>query len=225
MRLPLWRPAMLLAGVLLVVGGPQHPSPRPELPFDQSTALMLGHSGWVPSHLFMLAAFCCLLAGLLAWRRQADLPPASQRWVRFGLLAVGLAVVEMAFHTAAVVDRESLQAGRATPVLTTHLVLAATVNPLLAIGLTGIALHGARLRQLGTVWAAWVVVLGSAIFGFASTYVVVTHDQRVSPLFAIGSVLMALWFVFAAVWPVSRRASDTVHATGRVRATAGTRPS
>lgn len=197
-----WRPLLLLAGAALFVGGPRHPAPHPDLPFHESTALMLADVGWVPSHLWMLAAFALLLAGLVFWERQAGLPAGPRRWTRFALVAVGLAVVEMAFHTAAVVDLARLRAGSATPVLSTHLLLAATVNPLMAVGLAGVALHGARLRRLGSYWIAWLVVLGAAMFGIASTYVVVTHDQRVSPLFAIGSSLMALWFILTAFWPV-----------------------
>jgi hypothetical protein len=197
-----WRPPLLLAGVALFMGGPRHPSPRLELPFGESTALMLAHSNWVPSHLWMLTSFVLLLVGLTLWQRQPGLPTGTRRWMRFAIVAVGLAVVEMAFHTAAVVDLGRLRAGSATPILSTHLLLAATVNPLMGVALAGVALHGAGLRQLGSYWIAWLVVLGGAIYGLTSTYVVVTHDQRVSPLFAVGSSLMAFWFILAAVWPV-----------------------
>lgn len=202
MKIRLWRPAFLLAGVALMLGGPRHPAPRPELPFFESTALMLAHPDWVSSHLLMLAAFSCLFVALAIWQRNANLPARSRRWTRFALFAVALAVLEMGFHTAAVLDLERLRAGSMTPILTTHLTLAALANPLLAVGLAAVALHGARSRQLGSRWIAWMVVLGGAAFGFASIYVVVTHDQRVSPLFAIGSALMALWFLLIAVWPV-----------------------
>lgn len=200
----LWRTGFLLAGVLLMLGGPRHPSPHTDLPFSESTALMLAHSDWVPSHLLMLAAFASLLIALVIWRRQAHLPASAGTWTTAALVVVGLAVVEMGFHTAAVLDLENLRAGSSTPILTTHLVLAATVNPLLAVALSAVAVQGARFRQLGSRWTAWIVVLGGAIFGFASAYVVVTHDQRVSPLFAIGSALMALWFIVTALWPVHR---------------------
>lgn len=205
MKIAPWRPAFLFAGIALMVGGPRHPAPRPELPFSESTALMLAHPDWVPSHLLMLAAFCFLLTALLIWQRRAH-PPASRRWTRFALFAVALAVLEMAFHTAAGIDLERLRAGSATPILTTHLTLAAIANPLLAVGLAAVALQGARFRQLGSRWIVWLVVLGSTLFGFASMYVVLTHDQRVSPLFAIGAALMALWFLAVAFWPV--RGSD-----------------
>jgi hypothetical protein len=197
-----WRLPLLLAGVALFMGGPRHPSPDLELPFLESTAVMLAHSDWVPSHAWMLGAFALLFLGLALWQRQPGLPPGTRRWMRFSRLAVGLAVVEMAFHTAAVLDLGRLRAGSATPILSTHLLLAATVNPLMGIALAGVALHGARLHRLGSIWIAWMVVLGGAMFGLASTYVVVTHDQRVSPFFAIGSSLMALWFILAALWPV-----------------------
>jgi hypothetical protein len=174
--------------------------------------MMLAHSGWVPSHLWMLAAFALLFIGLALWQREPGLPAGTRQWMRFALVAVALAVVEMAFHTAAVVDLERLRAGSATPILSTHLLLAATVNPLMALALAGVAWHGARLRRLGSYWIAWLVILGGGVFGMASTYVVVTHDQRVSPLFAIGASLMALWFILAAFWPVRAEPAVAVHA-------------
>jgi hypothetical protein len=201
-RIASWRPPLLLAGVAMIMGGPRHPAPFPELPFHESTARMLAHGNWVASHLWMLASLILLFVGLALWQRRLDLPAAARGWTRFALAAVALAVIEMAFHTAAVVDLDRLRAGDATPILTTHLLLAATVNPLMAVALAGLAWHGARLRRLGSHWIAWLVVVGGGLFGFASAYVVVTHDQRISPLFAIGSGLMALWFILAALWPV-----------------------
>ena len=201
MKIAPWRPMLLLAGIAMFLGGPRHPAPHTDLPFRESTAMMLANENWVPSHLWMLASLVLLLAGVALWQRQRELPPGTVRWVRFALIAVGLAVVEMAFHTAAVVDGGRLRAGAATPILSTHLFLAATVNPLMCLALAGLALHGARLRQLGSYWIAWLVVLGGAMFGFASFYVVVTNDQRISPFFAIGASLMALWFILSAVWP------------------------
>lgn len=208
MNFALWRVALLLSGVAMLLGGPSHPAPRPDMPFHESTAAMLANPSWVPSHLWMLVSLVLLLAGLALWQRWADLPLAARKWAFFALFAVGLAAIEMAFHTASVVDLERLRMGQATPILGTHLFLAATANPLMAVALAGLAFHGARLRLLGSYWINWLVVIGGAVFGATSTYVVVTHDQTVSPLFAIGASLMALWSILAAAWPASRIAPD-----------------
>ena len=100
MKIAPWRLPRLLAGVALFMGGPRHPSPHLDLPFRESTALMLADGAWVPSHLWMLISFVLLLVGLALWQRQPGLPSGTRRWMKFALLAVGLAALEMAFHTA-----------------------------------------------------------------------------------------------------------------------------
>lgn len=209
-KIALWRAAFFLSGAAMMAGGPRHPSPHLDLPFDDSIARMLAHPDWVPSHFFILLSFLLLLAGLALWQRDAGLSGRARTWSRFALVAAGLAVVEMSFHLAAVLDVDRLRAGAATPILTTHLFLTAIVNPLVGLTLAVLALHGARLRRLGSRWIAWMAVLGGAAFGAAGAYVVLTHDQRVSPLFAVGSSLLAFWFVLAAVWPT--RAPVPAHA-------------
>ena len=201
-RAQAWRFAFLLSGAAMLAGGPQHPSPDLTKSFEDSTATMLADPGWVPAHLGILASYLLLLTALWLWARRAQPGGRLRAWTRFAMLAVALGVVEMAFHTASVLDVERLRAGEATPILTAHLVLAATVNPVLAIGVAGLAVVAAWGRRLGSRWIAWVPVVGGALYGAASPYVVLTHDQRVSPLFAIGTALLALWFVLVALWPV-----------------------
>jgi len=191
----------------MMMGGPRHPSPHLDLPFRGSIALMLEDPEWAPSHLFILLSFVLLLVGLVLWERRAGLSGRARGWSRFALVAAGLAVVEMSLHAAAMLDAGRLRAGAATPILTTHLFLTAVVNPLLGLALGGLALHGARLGRLGSRWIAWMAVLGGAAYGAAGTYVVLTHDQRVSPLFAVGSSLLAFWFLLAAVWPLPAAAA------------------
>jgi hypothetical protein len=140
--------------------------------------------------------------GLARWRRDAGPAARGDAWSRLALAAAGLAVVEMALHSAAVLDAAHLRAGQPTPILTTHLMLTAVVNPLLGLALGGLALQGASAGRLGSRWIAWMAVLGGAAYGAAGTYVALTHDQRVSPLFAVGSSLLAFWLLLAAVWPL-----------------------
>ncbi|MFL5539439.1 MAG: hypothetical protein ACJ8J0_10630 [Longimicrobiaceae bacterium] len=203
----LWRAAFFLSGAAMMAGGPRHPSPHLDLPFRESMAMMLENPEWVPSHLFILLSFVLLAAGLALWRRDAGPAARGHAWSRLALAAAGLAVVEMALHSAAVLDAAHLRAGQATPILTTHLVLTAVVNPLLGLALGGLALQGARAGRIGSRWIAWMAVLGGAAYGVAGTCVVLTHDQRVSPLFAVGSSLLAFWLLLAAVWPLRAPAS------------------
>jgi len=205
-KIPFWRAAFFLSGAAMMAGGPRHPSPHLDHPFRESMAMMLESPEWVPSHLFILLSFVLLFAGLALWRRNAG-QAVHGPWSRLALAAAGLAVVEMALHSAAVLDAGHLRAGQATPILTTHLALTAVVNPLLGLALGGLALNGACLGRLGSRWIAWMAALGGAAYGFAGTYVVLTHDQRVSPLFAVGSSLLAFWLLLAAVWPLRAPAS------------------
>lgn len=202
MRVQAWRVAFLLSGLAMFAGGPQHPSPDLRLSFQESTAVMLANPAWVPAHLGLLVSYAFLLMAVWRWGR--DTPPArsTRAWQRVTLIAIALAIVEMVFHTASVIDVERLRAGVTTPILTTHLVLAALVNPLLGVAVGGLAVAAARNHVLGSLWIAWMAVLGGAMYGGASLYVVLTEDQRVSPFFAIGSSLMALWFLLVAFWPV-----------------------
>ena len=62
--------------------------------------------------------------------------------------------------------------------------------PFLAVSLSGAAVLGAWRGVLGSRWIAWLVVLGGASYGAASLWVTFTHDQRVSPMFAIGVSMM-----------------------------------
>jgi hypothetical protein len=208
-RMPLWRPALLLSGVAMMAGGPRHPSPSTELPFRESTALMLAHPDWAPAHLLILLSYVLLLGGVLLWRRDTDPSAGTGTWSRITIAAAGVACVEMAFHAAAMLDLDRLRAGEPTPILSTHLALTTIANPLLGLALAGLAVTGARLGRLGSRWIAWMAVVGGAAYGFAGVYVVLTRDQRISPLFAVGATLMAFWLMLAAVWPIRAAASRT----------------
>ena len=92
----LWRPAFILSALLFMVGGPQHP--------DGTMVEMLGHPAWVRAHSLVLAGFVAFLVGLMAFRATPSLPERTRRWTRYALVGAVLQVVEMALHTAAVVD-------------------------------------------------------------------------------------------------------------------------
>ena len=116
----------------------------------------------------MLAGYVLLLAGLWLWARRTSPRGATRTWLRAALVAVALGVVEMISHTASGVDLERLRAGDTTPVLETHLLLAAAVNPVLGIAVAGVAVQGARDRLLGSRWISWLAVVGGALYGPAS---------------------------------------------------------
>jgi nitrate reductase NapE component len=191
-RLHPWRIFFLLGAAGILTGGPRHP--------DGTMAEMIGHPDWLLSHLLVLAGYVGLLAGLLLYARSGPLPDGTRRWARLAIIGTALQVVEMIFHTAAMVDHGNLVAGRATPVLTTHLVLALLLYPVFAITIIGFIVATARERTLGSRWIAWIGVLGAAAHGAAPPLVLGVGD-RFSFLFPM-IVLVALWMLLAAVWPL-----------------------
>jgi hypothetical protein len=147
-----WRIPLLLAGVM-ILAGPQHPR--------GSTMLqMLGHADWLANHLLMTASLIAFGVGLVLLRRGEPQPERTARWLRYAIIATALQTVEAVVHTAAVVDHGNLAAGRATPVLTTHLAMAVVLYPLFGAAAVGLIVAAARERVLGSWWIAWIGIIG-----------------------------------------------------------------
>lgn len=189
----LWRPVFLAAGVLVVVGGAQHPR--------GALVDMLGDPAWVASHALMLAGFAALLLGLLLYLREDRPHGWARRWTRIAALATALQATEGALHTAAAVDRTNLVAGDPTPVLSAHLGLSVVIYPLFGLAMIGLIWAGARQRELGSPWIAWLGILGAAAHGLSAPLVVGLGLGRFRILFP-GLLLLGAWLVLAAVWPV-----------------------
>lgn len=182
------------------MGGPLHPRSDPTLSFNASTALMLADPHWPIAHALMLAGDVCVLLALIGLRRRTDLPAGLQRALRVAVVGASLAVVEMAFHLAAVVDRATLVAGAATPVLTIHLSLAVVAYPVFGLSMAAVALLGARKRAIGGATIAGLGILGGLMDAVSAPIVVLTRDQHYTWLF-MGLVPLALWMGLAAIWP------------------------
>lgn len=192
-RSGLWRLFFILSALFLVVGGPRHPG--------GTMAEMLAHPDWVWSHALTLAGFAGFLVGLILYRRSVVLPDRTQLWVGFAVLGTALLVVEMAFHTAASIDQPNLVAGRATPILTTHLWLSVVLYPIFALTLVGLIIAGVRDRVLGSVWIAWMGILGTVVPAAAAPLVVLLHIEWARNLFPV-MVPFALWVLLAGLWPI-----------------------
>jgi hypothetical protein len=191
----LWRALFVLAGVLIFIGGPQHPG--------GTIAEMLADPRWVPSHALMLAAFMSLAAGLVVYGRQVAVAPATRTWLRLAILGTALQAVEMMFHTAASVDLQNLLAERPTPVLTTHLWMTPVLYPVFAVTVAGFVVAATRTRALGSPWFGWLGVAGALAHGAAGFLVPLFDVGWARSLFPM-IALLALWAILAGLWPIRR---------------------
>jgi alkylhydroperoxidase/carboxymuconolactone decarboxylase family protein YurZ len=191
-RFDWWRPLFILAGGLVLAGGPRHPG--------GTMAEMLGNPEWIPAHTLMLAGFLSLLLGLVAFSRDA-LTPTMRRWARVAVAGAALQAVEMALHTAAALDHANLMAGRATPILSTHLALAVFAYPVFAASMIGFMVAGARDRAMGSSpWIVWIGVLGAFGHGIAAPLVVLTAVPWARSLFP-AVIGLAIWLILAGLLP------------------------
>jgi hypothetical protein len=174
-------------------------------------AEMLAHPDWVPSHALTVAGFVSLLVGLILYQRSVSLPARTRTWVGLAVLGTALQAVEMVFHTAASIDHLNLVAGRATPVLTTHLWLSVVLYPIFGLTLVGLIIAGVRDRVLGSVWIAWMGILGALAHASAAPLVLLLKVERARILFPL-LVLFALWTLLAGLWPIR---AEPGHSSGK----------
>lgn len=189
----LWRVLFGVGGVIMAAGGPLHPR-------DETMHGMLINPSWFPSHMAQLVGYSLMTLGMLRFRRVMPHSPAVQRWS--GLAAIGLALqtVEMAFHLASMVDADNLAAGLATPVLSTHMVLALICYPLLAILMSGLIVVAARTRELGNAWIAPLGIAGLVAQALAIVLLATLNLQWARIGFPM-VMLFALWTVLVSLMP------------------------
>lgn len=188
-----WRVLFALGGVLIFIGGPMHPG--------GTMAEMLAHEDWFMSHALMTVAFAAMTAGLVIFAREAAAPRLA-RWTRFAIAGTAIQALEMAVHTAAYVDHANLVAGAPTPVLTTHLWMSILLSPLFGLAVAGFIIVAARERAIGSLWIAWLGVLGVLAYGVAATLIAILGAEWPRILFP-AIIGLSIWLVLAAIWPSS----------------------
>jgi hypothetical protein len=188
----------VVAALFIAAGGPQHPG--------GSMAEMLANPKWMPAHLLLLAGFVSLLAGLVLFGRSASFSDRTRRWLRLALFGTVLQAIEMAFHAAAMVDHDNLVAGRATPILSTHLAMAVIFYPAFAVTLIGFIIAGARDRAVGSPWISCLGIVGLAGHGAAAPLVVLFKVPGAARLFPF-LMGFALWMLLAGLIGSRRTAS------------------
>lgn len=195
-----WHGAIALSGAVLFVAGPLHPDPIPGVSFEQAIAGQLVDARWGVAHLLMLASTLSLAAGLFGLLRSRLLTfsPYALAAAVAAMFTTLLATVEMIFHVAAPVDVVALNAGEATPVLTTHIVLAIIAYPAFGFSFAALAVLMARGRGLGHKVLAALGAIGAIVYGVAAPVVIGTREAELAVLF-IAATLFALWLI-AAPW-------------------------
>ena len=189
-----WRVLFAAAGVLMLAGGPRHPG--------GSMLEMLTHHDWFMAHALVTLGYATMAAGLAAFSRSDANTPAMTRWTRVAIVGTVLQTVEMAVHTAAMVDAGNLAAGRATPVLTTHLAMSVVFYPVFGITTAAFFIKGMRERAIGSPWIVWIGVIGTLANGIAPILVGLFGWTEARILFAF-MVGIAIWLLLAAAWPAS----------------------
>jgi len=190
----MWRLLFAAAGMLMLAGGPRHPA--------GSMLEMLSHHDWFMAHALVTLGYGTMVAGLIAFLRAGATTPTMKRWTRFAIAGTALQTLEMAVHTAAMVDAGNLAAGHATPVLTTHLGMSMVFYPLFGFTSAAFFITGMRERAIGSPWIVWIGVIGTVANGIAPILVglVGWAEARILFVFMVG---IAIWLLAAAVWPTS----------------------
>lgn len=197
-----WRVCFAIAGLTIAAGGFTHPR-------GASMADMLADPNWVMSHVLQLAGYTALTVGVLLARRSLDLPTAVSKALLFAAVASALQAIEMAFHTASVVDLQHLVHGESTPVLTTHLALSMVFYPIFGAAMVYLITRGARSRSFGHWSTAWLGIIGAAAHGAAPPLVVGLEQGWARILFPM-VILFALWLVLTAAFQRSATTREHV---------------
>lgn len=207
-----WRGLVAAAGLLTFVGGSMHPQAPDGLGFEDELVHMMKSDQWVPGHGLLTIGAAMLLVGLVLIRRAGRWPEAAGL-LRYAIVATAVYTAELVFHTAAVVDRDALVDGDFGPIITTHLALAFVAYPLFGVAT---ALLGARFVR---TWAAPMkplavlgIVAGIAN-GLAAPLVIGFQDPAFSPLFAIGGIGTAAFYLAAGLAGLRQPAEAPVAAS------------
>jgi hypothetical protein len=86
-------------------------------------------------------------------------------------------------------EHQALEAGEATPMLTTHLALSVVTEPLLGLSVAALAVAVARAAHTVPAWLPAGVVVGGVVFGAAAPLVAVTQDPAFTALYSADALV------------------------------------
>ncbi len=186
---------MVVAGVLFVAGGMNHPPGDPTAGFDAHFVAMLSDPSWPLSHWLTLAGAVFLVIAFVLARRDDAFRRRAGRAMTWAVVGSALWSVEAFFHLIADMDVAALSAGGATPILDTHLMLSVVAYPVLCWSSAVVA------GRVGWRWVmlarplAVVGILGGLVYGAAPPIAVLTRDSGWSFLFPLGAIPFSIWLV------------------------------
>ncbi|WP_336923438.1 hypothetical protein [Aquipuribacter sp. SD81] len=190
-----WRLALVAGGLAMAAGGALHPESDGADPLREELAVMTADPAWVPGHALTTVGTVLVVLGLWSVLRAGLWPTAVRRLLLVTTVVWALYVVETVMHLASAVDAHALAHGGAAPVAFTHIGLAAVLYPLSGLALATLALG------LGRAWGGWrwLLAVPGVVGGLAHAVSVpltlVLPTAELSPFFAVGGILTALWAV------------------------------
>ncbi|MFC7489899.1 MULTISPECIES: hypothetical protein [unclassified Knoellia] len=189
-----WRLALVLAGVLIALGGRLHPDAESTDPLRQELATMTAHENWVPGHALIMFGTFALVAGL--WlARATGVWAEARRALTVAAVAMSLYAVETVFHLAASVDAHALAHGDAAPVAFTHVGLSVVLYPLAGGALAALGVRLVRTLSGVRRIPPLLAVVAGVMHGLSVPATLLLPDAELSPMFAIGGMGMALWAI------------------------------
>ena len=199
----MWRGLFAAAGGFMLAGGPKHP---------RGTMLeMLQHPDWLMSHTLVTIGYALMAAGLVAFSRTGSNTAAMKRWTKLAIAGTVLMTVEMIFHTAAMVDAGHLAAGHSTPVLSTHMAMTMVFYPIFGATSALFFIKGMRERAIGSVFYAWIGIVGTIANAIAPILVGVFGLMQARILFAF-MIGIGIYLILAAVTPAYRPVASRLSA-------------
>lgn len=190
-----WRIALVLSGLIALIGGPQHPDSDAKDPLREELAVMTADPAWVPSHALLLVSVGLLTVGLVAVRREPGWPASAGSALRVAGAAMVLYTIEAAFHLAAVIDSDRLAAGEFAPIAFTHIALATVLYPVSGLAILFLAWKLLPTWTLPQRVFAVAGMVGGLLHATALPTTLLFSETETSPMFAFAALLIAVWSI------------------------------
>ena len=215
----LHRPLLVIGALATAVGGNLHPEAPEGLSFRDNLVAMMDDGAWVPGHAIATVGLALIAAGLLVARRNGAWPAAA-RLLPFAALAAAAYALEMAVHTAAVVDQDRLAEGGIGIVAGTHLALAVLTSPVFGLATVALAVRLVRTWAVPLRPFALLGVIGGVATTLAAPLTVGFQDPEYAALFPIAGIGTSVWFLVAGLAGLRQPAHPRTTAAATTTATA-----